>query len=204
MKRIISVLSFVAIVASALFVSCVNNREFEDVPAFPTKRDASYVQNDKGVWSWSFASGDKYTAANEWLGFEVYPDDPNKKFLLDYHFATNFDWTVNIVGAKAKEYLAIRVGKGGYDGYKEELFSYVSSTSGKRGDSKIVLMPLKTPAYGEEPVVCELTVTMAGQTMPLSTITIEAAVVPTPEQPEVSEPSEGEGEGEGDSTEGEE
>ena len=49
-----------------------------------------------------------------------------------------------------------------------------------------------------------MTVTMAGQTMPLSTITIEAAVVPTPEQPEVSEPSEGEGEGEGDSTEGEE
>ena len=51
MKKFISMLSFAAIVASTLFVSCENNRDLETVPAFPTKRDASYVQNDKGVWS---------------------------------------------------------------------------------------------------------------------------------------------------------
>ena len=176
MKKFISMLSLVAVMASAL-VSCEYGREYETVPAFPTKRDASYVQNNKGVWSWSFASADAYTTGNEWLGFEVYPDDQNMKFLLNYHFATNLDWTATIVGEKAKEYLAFRVGKDGYDGYQEDKFSYVSTASGKRGDNKLVLKPLKTPAYGEEPVVCELTITMEGQTMPFSTITIEAPVV---------------------------
>ena len=190
MKKFISMLSFAAIVASTLFVSCENNRDLETVPAFPTKRDASYVQNDKGVWSWSFASADKYAAGTEWLGFEVYPDDPTKSYLLDYHFATNLSWTATVEG-EAKEYLTFRVGKDGYDGYNEENYSYLSTASGKRGDNKVVLKVIKTPAYGEADVDCELTITMEGQTMPFSTITVKAAVVPTPDAPDTDDSGEG-------------
>ena len=196
MKKIFSKLGVVAVMASALFVSCIKGNEPSIIPAFPTEMSATYSQNaTTQKYAWSFSNDYKWSGNLQWTGFEI---DPVNNALLNYYIEPNVKWNAKIVSGA--EYLAFRAAKNGGDGFADELFNDVSSISGNRGVVKLTLKTLKTPAYGAEPVVCKLEMTMAGDTMPLATITLEPAVVPTPE---VEEPENNEngGEGTGENTE---
>ena len=196
MKKILSKLGLVAVMASALFVSCIKGNEPTIIPAFPSEMSATYSQNaTTQKYAWSFSSDYKWTDAHQWVGFEI---DPVNSALLNYYIEPNAKWSVKIVSGT--EYLALRVAKNGGDGFADDLFNDRTSTSGNRGKVKLTLKVLKTPAYGDEPVECKMEMTMAGDTMPLATITLEPAVVPTPEVEE-SENNENGGEGTGENTE---
>ncbi len=174
MKKFISMLSLVAIMASTLCVSCIEPKEHDLIPAFPAKKEATYAPGTNG-YAWTIASEHKFTSGNNWIGFEVMPEDKSKT-LLNYYVEPNMSWSAKIVG-DAAEYLQFRVLKS-YDlpEYDEESYKYTSTVSGKRGPQKVVLKPIKTPAFGEEAKVCELEITMNNETMPLATITIEPAL----------------------------
>ena len=174
MRTIFSKLSVVVLMVSAMFVSCVHGNDLGIIPAFPSARNAEYVQSEKtGAYSWNIPNSlHKYTSANEWVGFEI---DPVNKSYLNYYIEPNMSWTAKIVSGK--EYLVFRVANNGGDTFDDSQTHDSYSVSGVRGQRKLTLKTLKTPAYGEEPVECELVLTMAGETMPLGVITLHPAVV---------------------------
>jgi hypothetical protein len=94
MKKITSVLSLLALVASALFVSCAQSKEPDLVPAFPSHKYASYALNKDGVYVWTFNTTDSYTAAKGG-GFRV---NTANAAILDYIIIPNAEWSVEIVG----------------------------------------------------------------------------------------------------------
>lgn len=167
MKKIISMLSLAVVAASALLVSCAQGVTPTNVPAFPQAKTATYAPADGGSsYAWTFSSADKWTSANEWLGFEIKPDANPDKSLLNFYFEPNMNWTAKIVSGQ--EYLIFLDGYG----YAESQYTETHTVNGVRGRRHVVLKPLKTPASGEEAVECKLELTMADQTMPLATIII--------------------------------
>ncbi len=169
MKKLTTILSLVAIVASVLFVSCAQKKEPTVVPAFPTKKTATYALNSKGVHAWSYTSAHTWSKANYWTGFRVDPLDATR---VMYYIAPNVAWTANIVG-EAQEYLQFRVLRdSSLPVYDEASYDYTSTVSGERGNQPITLVVTKIPEYDEEQFSGELELVMEGQTMPLATINI--------------------------------
>lgn len=171
MKKIVSMLSLAVVAASTLFVSCIKPKENTIVPAFPISKTATYAPKEGATtYEWTFSSEDKWTSAHEWLGFEVKPDANKDKSLLNYYFEPNFNWTAKIVSGQ--EYLIFLDGYG----YAESQYTETHTVNGVRGRRNVIFKPLKTPAFGEEPVTCHVELTMEGETMPLATIVIEPAL----------------------------
>ena len=171
MKKIVSMLSFAVVVTSALFVSCIKPKESYIVPAFPESKTATYAQKAGATtYEWAFSSDHTWTTGNEWLGFEVKPDNNRDKSLLNYYFEPNYDWTAKIVSGQ--EYLIFLDGYG----YDESNYTESHTVNGLRGRRHVVFKPLQTPTFGEEPATCLVELTMAGETMPLATIVIEPAL----------------------------
>ena len=169
MKKLFSMLSLAAIVASALFVSCAKPKDPTVVPAFPYHKTASYVQNeDSGEWAWTYASGDKFTNALG-VGFQVSKVDPS---YLEYRFTPNADWTLEVLG-NGKEYVeAYR--QDGYFNVEECTFAH--NLSGAKGVNTVGFRVNKTPESYEEPVEVEIAVSMAGETMTILTLKLEPAI----------------------------
>ena len=167
MKKFISMLSLVAIVASALFVSCAQKKDPTLVPAFPYHKTATYALNKKGEWTWSYATDDAYTAAKGG-GFQSSKID---KTYLEYRMTPNADWTLEVVG-EGKEYVEA-YNQDGYFFVEECTFG--STLSGEKGMNEVGFRVIKNPAFGEEPVEVEVALSMAGETMVILTLVIEAA-----------------------------
>ena len=170
MKKITSVLSLIALVVSALFVSCAKPHDINPVKAFPTAKHATYAVNNKGVHAWTWASAYTWNKNNKYTGFRIKPA-PGDTSHLYYYIEFNKSWTARIVSGQ--DYIQFSVGKDGYAGYDESQYDYTSSVSGERGMRLLEIVPLQVPKVGEEPVVCELVCDMEGETMPLGTITID-------------------------------
>ena len=176
MKRISMILGLVAIVASTLFVSCAKKHEPNLVPAFPRKMSATYQLNSKGVHAWTgfvYADDGKTSCAwnstNRWTGCRVDPEDATR---LMMYFAANKAYTVR-VAESARDFLQFRVHKVGEPVYNPESYYTTYEVSGDRDNQAYVtIVPTQIPAFDEEPLVGELEITMANQTMPLATITI--------------------------------
>ena len=169
MKKLFSMLSLAAIVASALFVSCAKPKEPTLVPAFPYLKTATYVQNEEDeTWKWSYASADKYTNALA-VGFQA--SKVNTDF-LEYRFTPNAAWTLEVVG-NGKQYVdAYR-----QDGYfTEDQLSFGSTLSGDRGLNTVGFRVLKTPESYEEPVEVEINLSMEGETMQILKLVLEPAL----------------------------
>ncbi|MBE6197139.1 MAG: hypothetical protein E7141_00505 [Rikenellaceae bacterium] len=177
MRKFTSVLSLVALVASALFVSCAKEKTPDLVPAFPANKPASYAPNKSGEYVWTFDSAYSYTNARGG-GFRV---NVNNKSILDYVIAPNADWTVEVVGEGSK-YLEVRYGYG----YNEDNYTYGSSVSGPRGANTIGFRT--TSAARETEVVCVVEMIMCGERMPIATLTLASqASAEQPEEPEQPE-----------------
>ena len=176
MKRISMILGLVAIVASTLFVSCAKKHEPNLVPAFPRKMSATYQLNSKGVHAWTgfvYADDGKTSCAwnstNRHTGCRVDPEDATR---LMMYFAANKAYTVR-VAESARDFLQFRVHKVGEPVYNPESYYTTYEVSGDRDNQAYVtIVPTQIPAFDEEPLVGELEITMANQTMPLATITI--------------------------------
>ena len=169
MKKLFSMLSLAAIVASALFVSCAKPKEPTLVPAFPYLKTATYAQNEEDeTWKWSYASADKYTNALA-VGFQA--SKVNTDF-LEYRFTPNATWTLEVVG-NGKQYVdAYR-----QDGYfTEDQLSFSSTLSGDRGLNTVGFRVLKTPESYEEPVEVEINLSMEGETMQILKLVLEPAL----------------------------
>ena len=169
MKKLFSMLSLAAIVASALFVSCAKPKEPTLVPAFPYLKTATYAQNEEDeTWKWSYASADKYTNALA-VGFQA--SKVNTDF-LEYRFTPNATWTLEVVG-NGKQYVdAYR-----QDGYfTEDQLSFGSTLSGDRGLNTVGFRVLKTPESYEEPVEVEINLSMEGETMQILKLVLEPAL----------------------------
>jgi hypothetical protein len=176
MKRISMILGLVAIVASTLFVSCAKKHVPNEVPAFPRKMSATYKLNSKGVHAWtSFVYADdgktscSWNSTNRWTGCRVDPEDATR---LMMYFAPNKAYTVRIAES-AREFLQFRVHKVGEPVYNESSYYTAYEVSGERNNqANVTIVVTKIPAYDEEPLVGELEISMAEQTMPLATITV--------------------------------
>lgn len=179
MKKFISMLSIVAVAASALFVSCAEKKEPDLVPAFPSNKFASYLFNEeKGEHLWSFESVYKYTNANG--GGFVAPTPANNP-IMEYRLTPNHDWTAEVTGSD-KAYIEIGTGYG----WSDENYTYGSSASGSRGLNSIYFKVIKTPEHYEGDVECKVYLHMGGETMVIATLTIgakpePAAPAPTPD-----------------------
>ena len=173
MKKFISMLSFAAIVASALFVSCAKAKEPTLVPAFPYNKTATYTQNEEtGEWVWSYASADKYTNAK---GTGFYPsllDNNTQTQFLEYRITPNADWSFEILG-QGKEYVDACLWNGNFF---EEDYTFSSTFSGKRGQNQLEFRVIKTPESYEEPVTVEAALTMEGETMVIATLILNPSV----------------------------
>lgn len=166
MKKFTKILSFVAIVASTLLISCAKKHQPDPVPAFPGHMTATYALNSKGVHAWgSFSRAWSKTYYH--TGFRVDPLDATRVMC---YINPNKDWSASIVG-DARDYLKFRVYKGG-PVYNEESYGYTNTVSGERGNQPITLVVTKIPEYGEEAFVGDINITMVEQTMPLMTITV--------------------------------
>ncbi len=172
MRRFTSILSLVALVASALFVSCAKPKEINPVKAFPRAKHATYAENENGQYTWTFSANDTWKSGTHWAGFRVEPA-PGDTSRLWYYIDCNKAWTARILG-EGQQYIQFRVGKNGYIGYDESQYNYTSSVSGDRGKHILVICVNESmiPGVGEEAFVCDLECEMEGETMPLGTITI--------------------------------
>ena len=169
MKKLISMLSLAAIVASALFVSCAQPKEPTLVPAFPYNKTATYTQNeDSGEWKWTYASADGWSTSKD-VGFQVSKLGTD---YLEYRVNLNADWTLEVVG-QGKEYIEVYR----QDGYfKPEECTFGSTLSGSRGKNTLGIHVIKTPESYEEAVSVELALTMEGETMVIATLVLEPSV----------------------------
>lgn len=169
MKRFSAMLSLVAVVASALFVSCAKPKEPTYVAAFPSHKTATYTQNeDTGVWSWSYSSTDTHSNAKG-SGFLASKLDPT---YLEYKITPNADWSLEIVGL-GREYVETYL----WDGhFNIEDYTYSSIVSGMRGLNTVGFRVIKTPESYEEQVEVTVNLTMAGETMAIATLVIEPTV----------------------------
>ncbi len=168
MKKITVMLSLVAIVASALCVSCAQKKTPDEIPAFPANKVATYAPNAENTYSWSYPSANGYTKSNG-CGFLINHED---KVSLEYLITPNADWTLEVAG-KAKDYVNIRHGYG----YKEENHVCAASISGKRGHLETFrFVVLKTPESYEEALECEVKLTILGETMTVATLVLEPKI----------------------------
>ena len=173
MRKFISMLSLVAIVASALFVSCAQKKEPTVVPAFPYNKTATYSQNEEtGEWIWSYATADGYSNAKGVGFYTSLFDNKTLATYLEYRFTPNVDWSLEILG-NGKEYVEVCL----WDGdFTPEEYTFGSTLSGKRGQNQLEFRTIKTPESYEEPVEVEVALTMEGETMVIATLVLEPAI----------------------------
>ena len=174
MKKITAILSLVAIVASALFVtSCAQKKEPTLVPAFPYNKTATYSQNeDTGEWAWSYAKADEFTNAK---GTGFYPSLlDNKTFAtyLEYRITPNADWSLEILG-NGKEYVEVALWDG--DFFPED-YTWGSKLTGKRGQNQLQFRTKRTPESYEEAMEVEVALSMCEQEMVVATLVIEPQI----------------------------
>lgn len=169
MKKITAILSLVAIVASALFVtSCAQKKEPTLVPAFPYNKTANYVQDeDSGEYSWTWESADGYSNAKGG-GFGTTATNHLGAGILEYRIVPNAEWTAEIVG-QGREY--VEMGQG--YGFDENTYTWGSTGHGDRGNNSLYFRVIKTPESYEEAFTCEVALTMCGETMTIATLVIE-------------------------------
>lgn len=180
MKRITSILSLVAIVASALFVtSCAQKKTPDMIPAFPSNKFATYGLNDKGEILWSWESTYGYTNAKGG-GFGVASGTSSTIItnklgtrFLEYRITPNFAWTAEVVG-DGQQYIELGQWLGEGSPYNEEDYTWGATASGDKGLNSIYVRVIKTPVLDvEEAVDCKISLTMNGETMTIATLTIE-------------------------------
>ena len=183
MKKFNAMLGLAAIVASALFVSCAQKKTPDEIPAFPsTFITATATLNEYGeiVWDWNKGDDNKdgktdslddgidhtYTNAKG-LGFVVY--DMYNAEILPYAFIPNMDWTAEVVGA-GKQYVQVGYGIGD----DPAAYNFGTTVSGKRGRSTIFFYVVKEniPESYEEPVECNVALTMRGETINILSLVI--------------------------------
>lgn len=176
MKKFNAMLGLVAIVASALFVSCAQKKTPDVIPAFPSTfitAEATLNEFEEIDWTWNKGDDNKdnkvdalddgidhtYTPAKG-LGFVDYGMYNSE--ILGYAFTPNFDWTAEVVGA-GKNYVQIGYGIGN----DPEAFNFGTTLSGKRGRSTVFFYVVKDniPESFEEPVECNIALTMNGETI---------------------------------------
>lgn len=174
MKKFTAILSLVAIIASALFVtSCAQKKEPTLVPAFPYNKTANYVQNeDSGEYSWTWESADGYTNAKGG-GFGVVAGTAagTNHFgthILEYRIVPNAEWTAEIVG-QGTEY--IEMGQG--HSFDENALTWGTTGKGDRGLNSLYFRVIKTPESYEEAFTCEVALSMCGEKMVIGTLIIE-------------------------------
>lgn len=168
MKKFTTIVSLVAIVASALFVSCAKPKEPTLVPAFPYNKTATYVQNeDSGEYSWTWASADGWTAAKDG-GFGTTTTNHFGSQVLEYRIDPNAEWTAEILG-QGKEY--VEMGQGW--SFDIDSYTWGATAHGDKGKNSLYFRVLKTPESYEEAFTCEVALTMAGETMVIATLVIE-------------------------------
>ena len=170
MKKITTILSLVAIVASTLFVtSCAQKKEPTLVPAFPYNKTANYVQDeDSGEYSWTWEKADGFSNAKGG-GFQL--STKLGSHILEYRITPNAEWTAEILG-QGKEY--IEVGQG-YD-FHEENYTWGATAKGDKGQNVLNFRVIKTPESYEEAFTCEVALTMCGEKMVIATLIIEPKI----------------------------
>lgn len=169
MKKITAILSLVAIVASALFVtSCAQKKEPTLVPAFPYNKTATYSQNeDTGEYKWTWASADGFTNAKG-VGFQFAKFDGTT---LEYRMTPNAEWTAKVVG-QGRAY--IQIGQG--YGFADENYTWGETASGDRGTNALYFKVIKTPESYEEAIEVEVALSMCEQEMVVATLVIEPQI----------------------------
>ncbi|MBR2032848.1 MAG: hypothetical protein IKA04_11680 [Alistipes sp.] len=183
MKKIYSILSIVAVVASTLFVSCAQKKTPDVVTAPPMYVEATYTALDDGGHDWIWDAAYTYNSShvyrglyqrtvNDTGGYEV-----DKNEWIRYEMMPNVDWTATIV--EGSEYLQFLVNPNGYIGPNPDGNYLTNTVSGKRGNNTLVFCVVKTPAYGEENVTCKVDIEMANESINICTFVIEASLVPT-------------------------
>ena len=178
MKKFNSMLSLVALVVSALFVSCAEKKQPDLIPAFPSKKVATYTLNTTdGTYAWKYDDTYKYTNAKGG-GFQI---SKFKSEYLEYVVVPNADWSVKVEGSGA-HYVEVCLGYG----YSNENYNFASSVSGLRGLNTLCFRVIKTPEAYEEDLECVISMAMEDYTMPIATLVIQHKVeaVVEPENPE--------------------
>ena len=107
MQKFTAMLGLVAVVASALFVSCAQKKEPDLVAAFPKHHYATYAVNSKGVLDWSWDTSLYSFSQAKGVGFVKSVQDAS---ILDFRVTPNADWTMSIV--EGEEYVDLRTGYG--------------------------------------------------------------------------------------------
>ncbi len=169
MRKFNLILGMFAVIASTLCVSCAQKKEPDLVIAPPRNRVAEYVYDLNGKRVWQFDTTDARTLANKWIGLWHHEQDFDD--ILRYTITPNTAWKVSITEG-SEQYIQLRIGKNGYDGFIAENFELKNSTSGKRGSNTFQISVVKTPAIGEEPVVCTIDIEMGGESTTIATLTI--------------------------------
>ena len=173
MKKFTTLLSLVAVVASALFVSCAQKKEPDLVAAFPKHHYATYDVNTKGVYDWTWDSAYSFSQAKG-VGFVKSTQDAS---ILNFRVTPNADWEMYITDGA--EYVDLRTG----EGYKEENYTYGDAVSGVQGLSTVGIRLVKQPTIEEGEKTVNIVLAMAGDKLLVATLTI----APAPEIPETPE-----------------
>ena len=165
MKKFTTLLGLVAVVASALFVSCAQKKTPDLVAAFPKHHYATYDVNTKGVYDWTWDSAYSFTQAKG-VGFVKSTQDAT---VLDFRVTPNADWEMFIT--EGAEYVDLRTGYG----YKEENYTYGDVVSGVRGLSTVGIRLVKQPTLEEGEKKVDIVLAMAGEQLLVATLTIAPA-----------------------------
>ena len=166
MKKFTAMLGLVAVVASALFVSCAQKKEPDLVAAFPKHHYATYAVNSKGVLDWTWDTSLYGFTQAKGVGFVKSVQDAS---ILNFRVTPNADWTMSIV--EGEEYIDLRTGYG----YQEDNYYYAKSVSGERGLSTIGIRILKQPTMEEGEKKVDLELTIANDKLKVVTLTIAPA-----------------------------
>ena len=140
--------------------------------------EATYQAQEDGGYLWTWSNKDyTYNSTNVWRGLEVHEQDAkNSSAHLRFYMIPNTDWEVEV--AEGAEYLQILVGQDSYGGFDFNRYDHVSVMRGSRGYSLVRFFVEKTPAYGEEPVVCKVVIRMMQEEVPICIFTIEPSLTP--------------------------
>ena len=173
MKKFTTLLGLVAVVASALFVSCAEKKTPDLVPAFPKHHFATYELNSKNVYDWTWDSAYSFSQAKG-VGFVKSTQDAS---ILNFRVTPNADWEMYIT--EGAEYVDLRTGYG----YQEENYTYGDAVSGVRGLSTVGIRLVKQPTIEEGEKKVNIELAMAGDKLLVVTLTI----APAPEAEEGDE-----------------
>ena len=156
-------LSLVAVVASALFVSCAQKKEPDFVAAFPKHHFVEVEKSEKGTPTWTWDTSLYNYTYPKGVGFVK---DVNHSHILNFRVTPNADWEMSITSGA--EYIDLRTGYGA----KEENYTYGDVVSGVAGLSTIGLHVVNYPTLEEGEKDVELTLSIAGEKLKVVTITV--------------------------------